>query len=163
VSAYALFQTNLGPKADNAAPQTGTAQPAPDTHAAPAASSGGGTQSMLTSLLPFILLAVMVPVLLSGRKNDKRDQAARAGMKKGDRVMSESGLIGELVDLGEKTSKVKLAPGITVEMMTSKILPQAVAAPAKDDKLKDLKAAKSDAKSAPAAAALVVPASAEKK
>ncbi len=162
MSAYALFQTNLGPKADNAAPQTGTAQPAPDTHAAPAASSGGGTQSMLTSLLPFILLAVMVPILLSSRKNDKRDQAARSGMKKGDRVTSDSGLIGELVELGEKTSKVKLAPGITVEMMTNKILPQAVTAPAKDDKLKDLKEAKSDAKSAPAAA-LVVPASAEKK
>ena len=41
-------------------------------------------------------------------------------------------------------------------MMSNKLLPQAVAAPAKDDKLKDLKVAKSEAKS-------VTPALAEKK
>jgi preprotein translocase subunit YajC len=158
VSAYALFQTNLGPKADNAAPQTVTTQPAADTHAAPAAS--GGSSSLMNSL-PILLLVVMVPMLLlSSRKGDKREQAARAGMKKGDRVMSDSGLIGDLIELGDKTCKVKLAPGITVEMMTNKLLPLTVAAASKDDKLKDLKDAKSDAKSSAAPAAIV---SAEKK
>ncbi len=167
MSANALFQTNLGPKADNAAPQTGTAQPAPDPHAAPAAGAAAGGGGLMSNL-PLLLLAVMVPMyLLSTRgKNDKREQAARAGMKKGDRVMSESGLVGELVDLGERTSKVKLAPGITVEMMTNKIMPQTAAAPAKDDKLKDLKVAKSDAKSSAALTASTTPAvtvAAEKK
>ncbi len=154
MSAYALFQTNLGPKADNAAPQTATTQPAPDSHAAPAAA--GGSSSIMNSL-PILLLVVMVPMLLlSSRKGNKREEAARAAMKKGDRVTSDSGLIGELVELGEKTSKVKLAPGITVEMMTNKLLPVVAAAAAKDDKLKDLK----DAKSSAAPAAIV---SAEKK
>jgi preprotein translocase subunit YajC len=146
VSAYALFQTNLGPKADNAAPQTATTQPAPDAHAAPAAS--GGSSSIMNSL-PILLLVVMVPMLLlSSRKGDKREQAARAGMKKGDRVVSDSGLIGEITELGDKTCKVKLAPGTTVEMMTNKLLPLVVPAATKDDKLKDLKDAKGAAPAA---------------
>lgn len=103
-------------------------------------------------LLPLLIL---VPFFFFSSRRQKKEQAERAKMKKGDKVVSNSGLVGELLELDERFAKVKLAPGITVQMLASTLGPLDVAADApksadKDD-LKDLKDAKVLAdKSAPA-------------
>jgi preprotein translocase subunit YajC len=78
-------------------------------------------------------------------RRNKKEQQARASLKKGDRVVSQSGLVGELVEMEERFAKVKLGPGNTVTMLTSSVQPldPVTAAPKAADKdLKDLKDAK---------------------
>lgn len=86
------------------------------------------------------MFAVMAVMLFMSSRRQKKEQEARKTMKRGDRVVSQSGLLGELVELDERVAKVKLAPGITVQMLASSVSP---AEPATDEKeLADLKEAK---------------------
>lgn len=134
---------NVGPKAGSAAAAQGQDSAPPSTPAAPSQSPSLG----MAFLLPLLIL---VPFFFLSSRRQKKEQAERAKLKKGDRVVSTSGLIGELVELHEKTAKVKLAPGIPpIEMLASSVSPYVAteAAPTKDEKkdkdaLQDLKDAK---------------------
>jgi preprotein translocase subunit YajC len=115
------------------------------------APSGGGApqagppSSMITMLLPFLIL---VPFLFLSFRRQKKEQAARSSLKKGDRVVTTAGLIGELVDLDERIGKVKIAPGTTVQVLATALSPfdTAPATEKKADKdLEDLKEAKATA------------------
>ena len=120
-----------------AAPGNGPPPGAPPAQAAP-----GG--SMLTMLLPFLIL---VPFLFLSFRRQKKEKEARSSMKKGDKVVSTSGLIGELIELEDRVAKVKIAPGTTVQVLSSSLSPFDVA-PAADKKAKeldDLKEAKATA------------------
>jgi preprotein translocase subunit YajC len=90
----------------------------------------------------------MVPFLFLMFRRQKKEQEARGKLKKGDTVVSQSGLIGELIELDERFAKVKIAPGTTVKMLISSIGPldtQADKKAAPDKDLKDLKEAKASA------------------
>jgi preprotein translocase subunit YajC len=76
--------------------------------------------SPFVTLLPFLLI---VPFFFMMFRRNKKEQDARKGLKKGDRIASQSGLVGELVDLDERFAKVKLGPGNTVTMLASSIQP----------------------------------------
>ena len=131
------FQNVTPQSGGNAGTSTGTT--APD--AAPSAPPAGG--SMVSMLLPFLIL---VPFLFMMFRRNKKEAAQRALLKKGDRVVSTSGLIGELMEMDERFAKVKLAPGTTVQMLVSSISPlDPAGATATDKDLKDLKDAKAAA------------------
>ena len=115
----------------------------------PSAPEGGAQQgpppSFVTMLLPFLIL---VPFLFLSFRRQKKEQQARASLKKGDRVVTQAGLIGELVDLDERIAKVKIAPGTTVQVLASAVSPfdaSASADKAKSKELDDLKEAKASA------------------
>ncbi|MEO8798941.1 MAG: preprotein translocase subunit YajC [Polyangiaceae bacterium] len=135
---------NVGPKAGSAAAAQGQSSAPPST---PAPASSQPPSLGMAFLLPLLIL---VPFFFLSSRRQKKEQAERAKLKKGDRVVSTSGLIGELVELHDKTAKVKLAPGIPpIEMLASSVSPYVPteAAPAKEEKkdkdaLKDLKDAK---------------------
>ena len=95
----------------------------------------------MSMLLP---LLIMVPFLFLMFRRQKKEQALRSSLKKGDRVVSQSGLIGELIEADERIAKVKIAPGTTVQILMTSLSPLVDAAKkAEDDKdLKDLKDAK---------------------
>ena len=61
---------------------------------------------------------ILLP-LWSSRSQQKRQQAAIEALKKGDRVVTQSGLVGKLVDLGDRYAKVEIAPGVKVEILKS--------------------------------------------
>ncbi len=131
----------------NVQPKQGTpgiADPSTPPAAAPAQS--GPSSSMITMLLPFLIL---VPFLFMSFRRNKKEQEARKNLKKGDRVVTTAGLIGELVDLDERIAKVKIAPGTTVQVLTSAVSSfeaQSAASASKTDKdLSDLKEAKATA------------------
>ena len=132
----------------NVTPKQGTpgvVEPsAPPAGAAPQQSSGGG--SMLTMLLPMLIL---VPFLFMSFRRQKKEQEARKNLKKGDKVVTQAGLIGELVDMDERIAKVKIAPGTTVQVLASSVSTfDAAAADTKsktDKDLADLKEAKAGA------------------
>ena len=101
-------------------------------------------------LLPLLIL---VPFFLLSSRRQKKEETARSQLKKGDKIVSNAGLVGELVELDAKYAKVKLAPGITVQMLANTVspLPADEPAPSKSkDALADLKDAKTDKSSAPA-------------
>jgi preprotein translocase subunit YajC len=105
--------------------------------------SGSSTQSgsSLFSMLPMLLMfALFIPILLMSSRRSKKEAQARSSLKRGDRVMTNAGLIGELVEMDERIAKVKLAPGMTVQVVANTVAPYVEAdtkAPAKD--LKDAK------------------------
>jgi len=89
------------------------------------------------------IFVVMIVMFFMNRNQRKKESDTRAKLKKGDRVVSQSGIIGELVELDDKVAKVKIGPGTNVQMLVSSIGPYEVAAAKADDKqLKDLKDAK---------------------
>jgi len=141
LSSFSFFQ-NVEPKAGT----PGVAQPAAgggDHNAA--ASSSGPPSSMITMLLPFLIL---VPFLFMSFRRNKKEQEARKNLKKGDRIVTQAGLIGELIDLDERIAKVKIAPGTTVQVLASSVSSfeaQAAAASKTEKELSDLKEAKASA------------------
>ncbi len=132
------FFQNVPPKQGT----PGVAQEAAPAGGAPAQAAPGG--SMITMLLPFLIL---VPFLFMSFRRQKKEQEARKNLKKGDRVVTQAGLIGELVDLDERIAKVKIAPGTTVQVLANAVSSfEAQAASTKTDKeLADLKEAKATA------------------
>jgi len=137
LSSFQNVQPNPG------APAPGVAQPTPHPGDAPAQGSQPSGGNPLMTLLP---LVIFIPFFFMMFRRNKKEQEARSKLKKGDRIASQSGLVGELVDLDERFAKVKLAPGITVQMLASSIQPLETSAAKSDDKdLKDLKDAKAAA------------------
>jgi preprotein translocase subunit YajC len=121
---------NVQPKAGT----PGVAQESGGGGAAPAAAPGGG----MMMILP---LLIMVPFLFLTFRRQKKEQQQREKLKKGDRVASTSGLIGELMELDERFAKVKIAPGTTVQMLASSIAPLEDKATTAAKDLKDAKVA----------------------
>ena len=136
----ALHHQNVTPQGPSQSAPQGTpgiavrSQPAPQQQQSP----GGSPYISLLMLLAF------APLLFVMFRRNKKEADARAKLKKGDKVVSHSGLVGELVDMDERFAKVKLGPGNTVTMLANSLQPlESAAAPKADDKdLKDLKDAK---------------------
>jgi preprotein translocase subunit YajC len=118
------------------APQDGPQTSAPGAAPTPAAGAGGFMGSPMFMIV--MMLAVFAPILFMNSRRQKKETAARSQMKKGDRVVSTTGLLGELIELTDGEAKVKLAPGVTVQMLANVISPYAPAQ-AKPTELKDAK------------------------
>lgn len=133
--------------AQNVPPKAGTPSVAQDSN--PAAPGGGGAGagaapgpgSPLGGFMPLLMmLVIFVPFFLLMSRRQKKEQAARSSLKKGDKVMGNSGLIGELVEMDDKIAKVKIAPGVTVQMLANTVSPLVQPQTATDKELKEAKA-----------------------
>lgn len=128
------------------APKAGTPGVAQDpAGGAPGgAAAAGQSSSPIMMFLPFL---IMIPFFFLMSRRQKKEQEARAKLKKGDQVVTQSGLIGELIETEERISKLKIAPGTTVRVLTSSLGPLDAPASANkaDADLKDLKEAKASA------------------
>jgi preprotein translocase subunit YajC len=118
-----FFQPSPAPGRDVPAPAPAQpAQQAPATGAPPADGGApppgglfGGGSTLLLFLLPLLLIFLMT------RSQNKKQQKLEASLKTGDRVVTNSGLIGKIVELGERTTKLEIAPGVHVQMVKSAI------------------------------------------
>ncbi len=90
-----------GGAAEHVAPPSGA-----DPGAAP--SSGFGLITPLLILVPFILI-----LFLQSRSQQKKQEATIAGLKKGDRVITQSGLVGRLLSVEGRYAKLELPPSGT--------------------------------------------------
>jgi preprotein translocase subunit YajC len=113
---------NFGVFAFQALPDTSraeSAQPAPSPgEPATAPPSGFGLITPLLILIPFILI-----LFLQGRSQQKKQEAAIAGLKKGDRVVTQSGLVGRLVSIEGRYAELQLPPsGTKVTILRSGLL-----------------------------------------
>jgi preprotein translocase subunit YajC len=133
-----LFAQNVQPKATTA---PGVAQ-----DSAPPPSGGPPSGSPIAGLMPILMmLVIFVPFFLLMSRRQKKEAQARASLKKGDRVLSGGGILGDLVEMDDRIAKVKIAPGITVQVLANNVSPYVEttqkapsAAPAKE--LKEAKA-----------------------
>jgi len=69
----------------------------------------------------FLPILILLPFFFLMSRRQKKEQAERSKLKKGDRVVSNSGLVGELMEMDDRLAKVKIAPGTTVTMLASSI------------------------------------------
>ncbi|HET7540248.1 MAG TPA: preprotein translocase subunit YajC [Polyangiaceae bacterium] len=77
----------------------------------------GGMLPMLIMVVPLILLMVF-----TSRSNTKKQKKMLDSLQKGDRVITQGGLVGKLVEVGDRYAKVEVAPGMKVEFLKSGLL-----------------------------------------
>jgi len=81
-------------------------------------------------LLPMVFLLYWMP-----RSQQKKQAAALSKLAKGDKVVTHSGMIGKLVEMGERSYKLEIAPGVKIDVLKSSIAGKdGVDAPAGDKK-----------------------------
>jgi preprotein translocase subunit YajC len=71
-------------------------------------------------------LVLFVPLIAmmfwSSRSQQKKQEKALAELKKGDLVLTQGGLRGRLVEMGDRFAKVEIAPGTKIEVLKSAVL-----------------------------------------
>ena len=92
--------------AQNVQPKAGTPGVAQDPAPAGGSASSGGGGSPLAGFMPILMmLVIFVPFFLLMSRRQKKEASARASLKKGDRVMTNAGLVGELMEMDDKLAK----------------------------------------------------------
>jgi len=119
---FAEFGFQAVPPAPGRA-ETTTGQPVDPAGKAPPGGPEGGAPpgGLLTGMFPFLLVGLLVFLLWSQRSQSKKQEAAISALKKGDRVVTSSGLVGRLVEVDPKYVKVEIAPGVKVQMLRSSL------------------------------------------
>ena len=86
---------------------------------------GGGGQGPggLLSLLPFIMIAIIFYFLLirPQQKKQKEQKALVDALKKGDKVVTTSGIWGTVTNLGKDTITLQIADNTKVKMQRDNI------------------------------------------
>jgi preprotein translocase subunit YajC len=87
------------------------------------AQAGGQAPSALVQLVPILLIFGIFYFLLLApmRKRQKQHQALLAQLKRGDRVVTNGGLLGEIAAVEEKVVHLKLADNVRVRVVKSSI------------------------------------------
>lgn len=95
---------------------------------APAQPPGG----MFNLLLPLAMVGMVIFIFFSQSRQQKKQKEAIAELQKGDRVVTQSGIVGKLVETGERYAKIEIAPGVKIDVLRSTLLgkdtPEAAAA-----------------------------------
>ena len=96
--------------------------------------AGGGGMNITMMLLMF--LPMLLVIFLLNRSTSKKQKELESKLKKGDRVVTSSGVVGKLAEMGTKYVKLELAPGVKVTMLKSAVqgldAGEEPAAPSKD-------------------------------
>jgi preprotein translocase subunit YajC len=94
---------------------TAPSQPAPAGHASEP--GFGGMLPILLMIVPFILL-----MMFQGRSQAKKQTALIASLQKGDKVLTQGGLVGKLLEVGDRYAKVEIAPGVKVDILKTGLI-----------------------------------------
>ena len=115
----ATFQPQQSAPPPPGAGETSQPSQAP-TQSAPQGGPAGGGSSMLLMLMAFV--PVILFMFFSNRSQQKRQKDMEAKLKKGDRVVTQSGLVGKLVDPPEgRHARIEIAPGVKVQVLRTSI------------------------------------------
>ena len=84
--------------------------------------SGSGSGTLL-SLVPFILIFVIFyfMLILPQQKKQKQQKAMMEGLKKGDKVITASGIWGTVTNLGKDTVTLQIADNTKIKMQREHI------------------------------------------
>ncbi len=86
------------------------------------ASASGGASGML-SLLPFLLIFVIFYFLLirPQQKKQKQQQSLLDALKKGDKVVTTSGIWGTITNIGKETVTLQIADNTKIKMQRENV------------------------------------------
>lgn len=74
-------------------------------------------------MVPLLVMVLLLGFMFwSTRSQQKKQQATLDALAKGDRVVTQSGLVGKLVEIGPRYAKVEVAPGVKIEMLRSGLI-----------------------------------------
>jgi preprotein translocase subunit YajC len=84
---------------------------------------GGESPNPLVTFLPFVLMIVIVWFLLirPQRKRQKEQQAMLQKLTKGDRVVTNSGILGTIVGIKDNIVVLKVGDDTKIEFLKSSI------------------------------------------
>ena len=85
---------------------------------------GGGSDNMLVSLLPFILIFVIMYLLIlrPQQKRQKQHQEMVKNVRRGDTVVTTGGLVGKITKVvDEDQIEVEIADGVRVRQLRQMI------------------------------------------
>jgi preprotein translocase subunit YajC len=84
---------------------------------------GGGSGSGLLSLVPFVLIFVIFYFLLilPQQKKQKQQKAMLEDLKKGDKVITASGIWGTVTNLGKTTVTLQIADNTKIKIQKDHI------------------------------------------
>ena len=71
---------------------------------------------MLLMFAPMLLI-----IFLLNRSQSKKQKELESKLKKGDRVVASSGLIGKITEMGTRYVKLEISPGVKVQMLKTAI------------------------------------------
>lgn len=144
MSSLFLFQPSNAPGREGGPPPGPAPAPAPgaagEGQAAPQGPPpdgglfGGGGMMFLPLLL---LVGYMI---WSSRNQQKKQKELEAGLKVGERVLTTSGIVGKITEVGERTIRLEVAPGVHVTFIKTAIQgtdPTSVKKDEKQDAKKD--------------------------
>jgi preprotein translocase subunit YajC len=99
----------------------------------------GGSQSYMTTFLFFGgMIAIMYFLMIRPQQKQLKDhRTLLAGLKKGDSVVTQGGLIGKIAELSEREVKLEVSQNVKIRILKSAIqtsLPSAEAPKAEDKK-----------------------------
>ncbi|BCA54350.1 Preprotein translocase, subunit YajC [Nitrospira sp. KM1] len=79
---------------------------------------GGAGSSTILSLVPFVLIFVIFYFLLilPQQKKQKQQKAMLESLKKGDKVITASGIWGTVTNLGKETVTLQIADNTKIKM-----------------------------------------------
>ena len=85
--------------------------------------ASGSTGSTILSFLPFILIFVIFYFLLilPQQKRQKKLKAMLEALKKGDKVVTSSGIWGTITNLGKETVTVQIADNTKIKVQRDHI------------------------------------------
>jgi preprotein translocase subunit YajC len=89
----------------------------------PPSPGGDGILRFLLSILPLIFFFVIAYVflILPTQRQQKKHRQLLASLKAGDRVVTNSGIYGTIVKVGEKTFKLRIADKVVITVEKSAI------------------------------------------
>lgn len=89
--------------------------------AAPKPGSSG--QSLMVSMIPFVFVIAIFYVLLirPQQKRQRQHQDMLSQLKKGDKVITTSGIIGTVIGVKEKVVVLRIADNVKVEFLRTAI------------------------------------------
>jgi preprotein translocase subunit YajC len=91
--------------------------------APPGPAGGASAGPSLVSFLPFVLIFVLFYVLmiLPQQRQRKKHQAMLNALKKGDRVVTSSGLIGSVTNIHDDVVTLQIADNVKVKLLRSAV------------------------------------------
>lgn len=78
----------------------------------------GQSPSLLVQMAPFVLmLGIFYFIVLRPMRNrQKQVETFQSGLKVGDRVITTSGIYGQITKIGDKSVKLQIADKLTIEV-----------------------------------------------
>lgn len=122
--ALLLSFQNVPPAPGRETSATTIAPASPADRGAPPAGAHTADGGALGGMLPMLIMVVPLVLLMlfTSRSQSKKQKKVLESLQKGDRVIMQGGLVGKLVEIGDRLAKVELAPGMKVEILKSGLL-----------------------------------------